>query len=280
MAYAESGDREKALEVWNDGITHGEAPNIALNLRLARALLNWGRLDEANKPMEALEAELANNKKASAASPLANELRLMRCQWHLGRKEFAQALGVLKGVNLSGASGSMLLAILEFNRAACYAGLLQWDQAAAAYDAAAKSASSPLQAWLAAADAWEHAGRSDLALQRYLMAMQKQDFPPKYKVNYARARMAQQMELPAADRNWGQADQALAAAEAAAARRSRRQTAGRRLCTGQGGLVRLATNPGRVGGGRSKRCQRGETMLPALVLAYQQAGQVEKADRA
>ena len=167
VAYAEAGDQEEALKAWHDGLDKAENATLALNVRLARALIYWRRLAEAEKPLAALESELSNSKAAgAAASPLANEMRLLRCKWHMQRREFSEALAVLKAVNLNGPGGANLQSELEFIRGNCYAGLLEWDQAASAFDAASKTSSAPLREWLAAADAWEHAGRVELAAQR------------------------------------------------------------------------------------------------------------------
>ncbi len=211
LAYDEAGEKEKALVAWNEGLQKAENATIPLNRQIARAMLKWGRPEDAQKPLEILEGEISSSKVAGAASgPLANELRLLRCQWHLMRREFAQALNVLKSVNLNGAFNANMQADLEYNRGRCYLGLMQWDQAATAFDAAAKTDNAPLRDWLAAADAWEQAGQIDLAVLRYAKVNQDPNSPPQFKVNYARALMNQQVELPAAERNWGQLDQALA----------------------------------------------------------------------
>ena len=251
LAYDDAGDREKALATWNDGLQKAENSTIALNRQIARALIRWGRLDEADKPLEILEGELSASKAAgAAASPLANELRLLRCQWHLLRREFAQALNVLKAVNLKGPGGTALQAELDFNYGRCYSGLLQWDQAATYFDSAAKTDIAPLRDWVAGADAWEHAGRTDLAVRNYSKAIQDPDCPPQYRVNYTRALSEPAVRAGSGRANWEPVDQALGECRTAA-RLGRSQSAGVADCPGQGRFGRRLADPGRRRGRRT-----------------------------
>jgi tetratricopeptide (TPR) repeat protein len=220
--YWSQDEHKRAISVWQDGLKHARAISLALNGRLAEALLSQDRLDQAEESLNLLDravVEIGANIPRNARLPIEHSVRLLRGKWLLQNGRYQQAIPLLREVAL-GPKGSTS----EVTRAAqallllgsAYAALNRSDQAATAYERASQLLPDIVRINLAAADAWTAAGRPAEAAKHYERALMLAD-TPQTRIALAAARYRQQIGLPPPERNWELFDAALAAAKQATA---------------------------------------------------------------
>ncbi len=226
-AYASLGDLyvrqdkpKEALETWRLGIEKGKKESIELNSRLAELLIAQGQLDEAEKTIIGLEqtaGRLAPMIPPEAKISLSRQNDLLRAKWLLSKKQYSEAIPLLRRVAVGRQSAAVELARSQQAwqlLAGVYVAAGQWDQAATAFEQAAEL--SPKVGWLRAmaANAWASAGRMDAAETSYEQALSL-GAPPETWLALASVRLQRQLRLPKTARDWGLFDKALAEAKKA-----------------------------------------------------------------
>src|SRR5262249_9689393 len=86
----------------------------------------------------------------------------------------------------------------------------QWDQSAVVYERAISDEPTAIEPRLAAAGAWLAAGQPDAAIRQCEFLASVKHVPPGTWLPYAQALLAQQLQLPVAQRNWATTERILA----------------------------------------------------------------------
>jgi len=225
------GETDRAVETWRQGLEKGNSESILLNSHLAEVLIGVGRPDEAWKPNPdakkpgewtkplhrlrlAVEKKVAMTSSQAERASLESSLDLIEAKWFLRKGHYvqdekpangyAEAISrlrkVVAGEHLSASEVAQALqAWMLLGNA--YAALVQWDQAATAYEEAAKLQSRVAQPRVAAAKAWVKAGRLDLAVQQYKLALAAAD-DAEVQFGLAETEFVRQARLSDKERNW------------------------------------------------------------------------------
>ncbi len=188
---------------------------------MIETLLNDGRLSEAAELLDAMDQGVAEMTSRSPG-PEANRRRatalILRGRWHMARRDlnaavdkFNQALAGMTGLTDTDKDrlanrGQIYLLIGN-----CYVQLRKWDQAAVAFNEAVALAPGALEPKLAAARAWQAAGRLDEAIRLYGQASSLANAPEGAWVGLAEARLQQVVRLADEERDWKEFDAVLSA---------------------------------------------------------------------
>jgi tetratricopeptide (TPR) repeat protein len=218
--YLAQGKPDRAVETWRQGSQRIES--IALTSRLADALIDLGRLGEAwiappvppekeeeakALPLDNLEVMVRNRaawlSRADRLS-LDRSVALLQGKWFLRHRDYARAIPLFKAVTTGQES-----AAVEAPRAyqawpylsMAYAGSGDLTQAARCWEEAAAVQPRLAAPRVRAAEAWMKAGRFDLAVAQYRLALAITD-DPEVRFRLAETELERQARLPAEKRGW------------------------------------------------------------------------------
>ena len=228
------GETDRAIQTWRQVLEKGNRESIWLNSRLAEVLIAVGRPDEAwipkpdpNKAEELKKAEsapihrlrLAIEKVALTSSQAARvslerSLDLLEAKWFLTKGHYVQDKKPVNGYaeaipRLRRVVAGEKISASEITQAfpgwmllgKAYAALARWDEAAGAFEEAAKLQPRAAQLRVTAAKAWIKAGRLDLAVQQQRLALAAAD-DPEVQLELAETEFARQARLSGKERNW------------------------------------------------------------------------------
>lgn len=232
------GRTDRAIENWRFGLDHADErhlelnPNLVeamifveLNSRLADALIEQGRLDEAKKdpsddsakegPLDVLDR--ASKKlgptrlRASVRASLDRLTDLLQAKWLITKGNHLEAIPLLKRVTLAEQNTPSevrqgVLAWLMLGRA--HAELEQWESAGLAFERAAFLQPTNVKPRLTAAAAWARAGQWEKAIRYYERALQLEDTTETW-FALAQVRFQRQSGLSQEERDWDLFDEAL-----------------------------------------------------------------------
>lgn len=204
-------DSAAAIEVLEEGVGQvGMQSGLELKFPLVDILLADGNLDQADAVLAAM-GEQVELTAARAPGPAANQLRgrfeYLRSQLHMARGEYAEAASILRRLltlqpNISTATQSIGRVDLFLQLGQCYTQLRQADRAAVAYEEAAALRPEEVGPRLAAATAWQSAGRLDEAVRQFRQAVLLPDAPVQAWMSLAELMLQQELGVDAARRDW------------------------------------------------------------------------------
>lgn len=216
-AREELGDEAGALSAWQLGLKRANPNDLSLQFRVVSAQIRSGQFDDAEQRLSKLQKEvdrLLGQKKAEWQASLAS----VRSNLALGQKDYRAAIDALsellrlRRADLKSPGVAAVLSQAERQLGACHAALLQWDEAASAYQRAAQLQPNATAPRFEAAAAWEAAGRLDEAVRQYEngLAIEHAAQPL---IALAHARFRQQLFLPQEKRDWRDFSETLAKAQ-------------------------------------------------------------------
>jgi tetratricopeptide (TPR) repeat protein len=198
---------EEAIETWRGGLKALGGVNVSICTRLTEALLALGRQSEAEQTLDALArtvGDLSPSLSPGDRQTLEGTIALLRGKLLMGNNDFRGAAVWLERAAHGQRSvesearqtveASLLLGGVQSR-------LGQWDEAALAYEQAARLAPRMPQAYLGAATAWLSADRPDRTIQHLQQALSL-DSRPEAWLSLAQAHLRQQSLLTAETRNW------------------------------------------------------------------------------
>ncbi|HVW38260.1 MAG TPA: tetratricopeptide repeat protein, partial [Pirellulales bacterium] len=206
-AYAGLGDDARAIRAWRGGLSKSSPGDIEIELLIVAAEVRQGRWKRAKTELDRLEKKLASLAGPQQADLLAAVWSL-RADAAIAQQQFGAALGPLKQALASKQAGAESLSRageigqIQSRLGYCYQVLRQWDQAALAYQSAADLMPRDPAPRLAAAAAWEAAGRFDEAVRQYDDALPLKGVGANAWVAAANAECLRQRSLPLTQRNW------------------------------------------------------------------------------
>jgi tetratricopeptide (TPR) repeat protein len=305
---------DRAIEVWQQGLEMGDEENIGLNTCLADVLIALGRLEQfyprdkdgkenPKNPLSVLDRTIAKRAptlRRAVRIPLEQSNVLLRARWLVRKRDYSQAIPLLRRVAL-GQTNSASEVTQAFQAwmllGSAYALVARGDQAATAYEEAARLQPKTPQPRLAAAGAWATAGRWEAAIRHYEHALSLGDTeralsPQATAATWfllAQVHLRRQVSLTKEERDWGRFDTVLA--EAKDPNRQVHLASAWRLKVLEAdyAVVRAAEQGQRDEGLReaAKLLRQAESeysdsdnLLQRLVLAYEQLGCPADADRA
>jgi tetratricopeptide (TPR) repeat protein len=172
---------DHAIQTWRRGLkeVHPESACIGLNSMLAEALIQQGRLPEAESVLKTLEGIL-KRLDAKAKLPLQRMVDLRRAKLLFLTGHYDGAIHLLADLAagkevVQGIGGFAISAHVNYEAwmllGESHAALKQWEPALAAYQQAAMLEPQDVAPRLAAAEASKAAGRSDEAIASYQQAL-------------------------------------------------------------------------------------------------------------
>jgi len=228
-AYAALGDShfgqqqyDEAIETWRRGLTATGSQDVALNLRLAGALIQTEKLDDAQEVLDALNknvTRLAQQWSTNDLKLLQSALALLQATWHRAHGDHVQAVPYLKQVAVAAPDKEDVRGDItqQFQAwvllGATYAELNQWDLAAYAYERAAAHRPSMMQARLQAGRAWAAAGQLETAIRQCEQSLQLDGHTQNVWLILAQLHLQRQLQLPVEERDWLSVERALGEAE-------------------------------------------------------------------
>ncbi|MGH7193017.1 MAG: tetratricopeptide repeat protein, partial [Candidatus Saccharimonadales bacterium] len=212
--YAQQEDHEQAYEVLRKGVERAGEADLGLQLEAASALISLKRLKQAGQAIDRLEKQVAltisreqpgwlmavNMLRAKAA--LADNDHLTAVA-HLHRIASLQRSGARAVVDASGE------AQVQWLLGRSYESLGAWDQAGSAFGKAADAQPQVAGLRLAAAAAWNAAGRVDEAVRQYEDGLAIDDTVPEAWAALAAALFQQQVTRPSPQRDWTRFEEVL-----------------------------------------------------------------------
>lgn len=286
--YATRGAYERAVEVWRRGLDSVPAtdPNYAaIHLRLAEGLLAAGKLTELAKVIELLAhdvSELNTLVPRALRQKLDARLLFFQSRIKLAEGDVFGALTLLRSSALpqqvaNEADPDQQHRLQSaYYLGICYAGLRQWDLAAESYQRASTHDPTNPKYLLAAADAWEQAGRFDLAVKLYEQALALRGTDPEVWVLLARTHFNEQMQLPVERRDWQYFRDALKKARRAVPYDVTLKVLEADFAVVLGQPAEAVTQLEQA----QREVPDSEILGRALTLAYERVGRREDADRA
>jgi tetratricopeptide (TPR) repeat protein len=211
---------DTAIATWKKGLTKNRQPTaqVELQARIADHLLKAGRIKESLSPMESIQSILGElggtiRRQDHLALMQAQDLRRAVYFYYLGR--FSESIGAVQQAIARQPRPQQDLKVSH--RAwdllgKGYAGLEDWTAAATAFDRAANFQPNTVESRLAAAQAWLHAGRPDLAIDRAEQVIAAEGLPQAWFV-LATAEIQVQATTPPFERSWNGVRAALNALE-------------------------------------------------------------------
>jgi cellulose synthase operon protein C len=214
------GNYQEASKTWQRGLKEANKDSVLLHQRLAGALVALGRVKEAAAVLDALDAlipQQANQMVAADRAGLESSRDFVRAKWLLLQGDVAKAMPLLRRVANQGIESTNAPRSYEAWALLGRVWLAEqeWDQAASAFEQACLLLPTSATYKLAAAQAWEYAGRHDTAIKYGEQALAIHDAPA-IRVFLAGARCQQQIQLPKAQRDWRPFRKAFAEAVAVA----------------------------------------------------------------
>jgi tetratricopeptide (TPR) repeat protein len=205
--YSSQGKNDLAIEAWREGLAETATNDIEIELLIAAAEVREERWQRADNDLRKLEKQIAPMSGSIAAEWLGS-INLLQGEMAIGRKEFGAAIAPLKQALLLRQAGaasarrSVNVAHVLTRLGLSYGAINQWDQAAVVYQAAANLLPGSPGARLAAAVAWEAAGRYDEAVRQYDEALVLDGVTVGAWVAAANAEYLHQLSLPSSQRDW------------------------------------------------------------------------------
>ena len=229
--YAALGDshfgqqrHDQAVKAWRRGLTATASLDVALNLRLAGALIQTEKLDDAQEILNALRksvGRLAQQWSTNDLKLLQSALALLQASWHRARGDLVQAVPHLKQVAVAAPDKEDVRGDItqQFQAwvllGSTYAELNEWDLAAYAYERAAAHRPSMMHARLEASRAWAAAGQLEAAIRQCEQSLQLDGHTQNVWLILAQLHLQRQLQSPVEDRDWLPVEQALSKAELA-----------------------------------------------------------------
>jgi cellulose synthase operon protein C len=200
------GNYQDAIKIWRRGLKEANKDNVLLHHRLAGALVASGQIEEAAATLDTLDALIrlhGGEMLAADRAGLECSCDFIRAQWLLRQGDVAKAIPLLRRVANQGIESTNAPKSYEAWAVLGRVWLAQqeWDQAASAFEQACLLLPESATFKLAAAQAWENAGRYDTAIKYAEQALAIRDAPT-IRVFLAEARCQQQMRLPKPQRDW------------------------------------------------------------------------------
>jgi tetratricopeptide (TPR) repeat protein len=175
-ALAAQGKTEESLQTWQQALKESSPEDVEIELQIATAQIRLKRFDEAVRTLESIEKRIAKNA-ASNRSDHIVLVQLLRGEVAFAKQDYLTAVSSFNEVVRlldSGAEPTLQFggnARIYLQLGHSYRGLLQWDQAAIAYEKAADLDPRQAAARLAAAAAWNAAGRLDDAIIHFILSV-------------------------------------------------------------------------------------------------------------
>lgn len=284
QALALADQRDRALEVWRQGLQEAGADDFWINLRMTEALIVLGRLDQASGKLLLLDDLAAGQKGRAKREERQRRLvaiDFVRARWFAAKGDFYSAVPVLQRVlslrQRTAETDEDLTGVVEvlYQLAQAYAAQQQFDLAAGMFDEAVRLQPTVAEHHINAAQAWESAGQFERAGRSYEMALVQKSVDPSAQILLARTQLARQQRLPPALQNW---DEVRATLTRAKERRADSAT-----------LKLLEADYLSASGRREEALRlleaalqqfpRNARLAQALVMAHEKWGRPEEADR-
>lgn len=213
QALSRADQREEALEIWRKGLKQVGPDDFWINLRMTEALVVLGRLEQASEKLVLLDGLIARQARPGKSSReerfrRQNAVDFVRARWFATKGDYYSAVPVLQRVlgvrQRSAETDEDLIGVVDvlYQLAQAYAAQEQHDLAAAMFDEAVRLQPTVADHHLNAAQAWESAGQLDRAARAYDLALLQKETGSAAIVLLARAQLARQQRLPAAEQNW------------------------------------------------------------------------------
>jgi len=209
--YSAQGEREEAIEIWQQGLDRLGILDVTLNTHLAGGLIAMGRFAEAEQALRRLDdgksrLEARLNENARLKWDRARDLLQAELLLRTGKP--LAAISLARPVTSSGLSeaGERLRAWLLLGDG--FSVLGHWDQAASAYQGAVGLDPKLDTMRVAAATAWLKADQPQKAIGQLEQVLARAN-SLQIQLQLARALLAYQVTLPPSRRDWGPFDRAL-----------------------------------------------------------------------
>jgi exosortase len=260
----------------------GRVDQWALELTLAREYLQAGELDDADRQLTALSKRVyasENGAKQRNLTQARCAVDALRGQWHIAKRQYSLAAESLrrslgdKPVAAGGQESTIRSQwLMQLGR--CYSELRHWDQAAMAFKEAAALVPQMIAPQVAAAQAWQSAGRLDEAAQEFRKASLYSDATEEVWVALVEVQVRQQVTAIESQRDWQPVEETM--------------TKARQLFPDSSALGKLEVELQDLRNGTDQPLRLLEQMYAAkprsvavaerLVLAYESAKETKKAD--
>jgi len=213
---------DEARQTLRNGIKNVHGGNqIGLEIGLASMSLAAGKFAEADEAIRSAARRvdvLAARQPGPGIHQIRGELSILRAQWHMEQQQYPAAIGLFQQAligqtSITGAQEVAQRARTFMQLGACYAAIRHWDQAGDAFKEAISLQPNALVPRLAAAQAWQSAGRIDEALRDFRQAVKLPDATPEAWAYYIEAQIRQQLTLAEPARDWRAVDESLAAGQ-------------------------------------------------------------------
>lgn len=260
-----------------------EAEQINLELTLAMVQMTAGELAAADRSLSSVTRRLEKRTRPAtdrALLPLRTRLNSLRAQWHFQKQQYLQAIDLLAQVlkespRVVTKQDATTRARLLMQLGQSYEALRHFDQAASAFKEAATIDPQAMQPQLAAARAWQAAGRVDEAAREFRQAVLRPEADDVVWAGLIEAEVRQQVMNDETQRSWQAVDEAVAQARTRFPASQMLATLAAQIDDVRHGTQRAlqlmdeaqAANP------QSTRATEG------LMLAYEAQGQQDQADR-
>jgi cellulose synthase operon protein C len=209
--YKAEGDIARAVAVWRKGLRVAGPENVELRTKAADALIELRRLDDATVAVQRLSRLAAsltpNGDRASRTgvrglvAMLGAKLALASGDLMKGLDELYNAVAAQKvGMESDADLADQYQARMRLGQ--IYGMLAQWDVAATEYEQAAAIMPRDADARAALANAWQRAGRSDLAIHQYRQALELVPGNTAISLGLAECQLQQQLGLQEKKRDW------------------------------------------------------------------------------
>lgn len=213
---------DEAMTALRGGIAVDRPRSLDLYLQLGHTQVSAGEFEAAAETINTLLEQLGS---FNASMPREERVRRrgvlsqLQARWFMSQHRYAEALPYLRRVAVAqraisetGVADDQFVEAL-IGVAACHAQMRQWDLAARDYSAAASLRPGNARYRSTAAEAWERAGRVELAIQQFEESLRIPHAPADIWLRLARARFQQQRQLLATNRDWTQFERALQQAQ-------------------------------------------------------------------
>lgn len=285
------GQAEQAIGAWQAGLKRVGELHVGLNTRLAERFIAAGRLDEAEAALRRLDeakAQLAAGWNEFTRARAGQSRDTLEAALLLKKSQPLKAIPLLKPITVSAFADApeRLPAWLMLGDA--YATLGDWDQAATAFDNAARLDATRERPRMAAARAWLRADQPQQAVGHFEQALTRTD-SIELSLQLARSWLAYQVTLPPQRRDWGTVERVLAQLSAGGARKGLSEPWRVELLQADYTLIRAQEKDAPERGieqavsslnAAEKQYAEAAPLWPELALRYEQIGHAADADRA
>ncbi len=216
--YAQQDENEKAYEVLRRGVERAGETDLGLQVEAASALISLQRLKQAAQATDRLEKQVALTISREQPGWLM-AVNMLRAKIALAENDHFAAVGNLHRIASLQRSGARSMADasgeaqVQWMLGQSYAALGAWDEAGSAYGKAAESQPQLAALRLAAAAAWNAAGRVDEAVRQYEEGLAIDDNSPAAWIAFSATLFQQQVILPSPQRDWTHFEEALRRAQ-------------------------------------------------------------------